>query len=89
MRHKDRFDIARAESGITWPSNACRHSFASYHLAMNQDAAATALQLGHANTAVLFQHYRELATPETAKAYFDIAPDKVKPTNIIPMKEAA
>jgi integrase len=89
MRHKDRFDIARAESGITWPSNACRHSFASYHLAMNQDAAATALQLGHANTAVLFQHYRELATPETAKAYFDITPEKVKPTNIIPMKEAA
>jgi len=89
MRHKDRFDIARAETGIKWPSNACRHSFASYHLAMNQDAAATALQLGHANTAVLFQHYRELATPETAKAYFDITPEKVKPTNIIPMKEAA
>jgi integrase len=89
MRHKDRFDIARADSGIKWPPNACRHSFASYHLAMNQDAAATALQLGHANTAVLFQHYRELARPEDAKAYFAITPEKVKPTNIIRMKEAA
>ena len=83
MRHKDRFDTARTEAGIKWPPNACRHSFASYHLAMNQDAAATALQLGHANTAVLFQHYRELARPEDAKAYFAITPKKVKPTNII------
>jgi len=89
MRHKDRFDIARAESGITWPSNACRHSFASYHLAKNQDAAATALQLGHANTAVLFQHYRELARPEDAETYFAITPQKSQPTNIIRMGKAA
>jgi len=89
MRHKDRFDIARAETGIKWPSNACRHSYSSYHLALNENAAATALQIGHSNTATLFRHYRELVTPEAAKAYFDITPDKVQPTNIIPIEEAA
>lgn len=89
MRHKDRFDLARKEAGIEWPSNAARHSFASYHLALHQDAAKTALQLGHTNTAVLFQHYRELARPEDAEAYFAITPEKVQPTNIISISKAA
>jgi integrase len=89
MRHKDRFDLARKEAGIQWPSNAARHSFASYHLALHQDAAKTALQLGHTNTAVLFQHYRELARPEDAEAYFAITPKTATPTNIIRMEKAA
>ncbi|MBL9145337.1 MAG: tyrosine-type recombinase/integrase, partial [Verrucomicrobiaceae bacterium] len=89
-RHKIRFEAARTAAGIeSWPSNAARHSFASYHLALHQDAAKTALQLGHTNTAVLFQHYRELAQPEEAEAYFKIAPNTVTPTNIIPMEGAA
>ncbi len=89
MRHKDRFDLARKDAGIAWPANACRHSFASYHLALHQDAAKTALQLGHTNTAVLFQHYRELTTPEDAKAYFAITPQTAVPANVISMSEAA
>ena len=89
MRHKDRFDLARKDSKVAWPANACRHSFASYHLALHQDAAKTALQLGHTNTAVLFQHYRELATPEDAKAFFAITPQTAVPANVISMKEAA
>ena len=89
MRHKDRFDLARKAAGIAWPANACRHSFASYHLALHQDAAKTALQLGHTNTAVLFQHYRELARPEDAEAYFAITPQTAVPANVISMKEAA
>lgn len=89
MRHKDRFDLARKTAGVAWPANACRHSFASYHLALHQDAAKTALQLGHTNTAVLFQHYRELARPEDAEAYFAITPQTAVPANVISMKEAA
>ena len=38
---------ARAAGIESWPHNALRHSFASYHLADTQDAAKTALQLGH------------------------------------------
>ena len=88
MRHHDRFDVARKTAGIGWPPNACRHSYASYHLALHQDAAKTSLQLGHTNTAVLFQHYRELATREDAAAYFEIMPDNVQPKNIINIKAA-
>lgn len=89
MRHKDRFDIARKAAGVAWPANACRHSYASYHLALHEDAAKTALQLGHTNTAVLFQHYRELALPEDAEAYFAITPQTVVPVNVIPMSKTA
>jgi integrase len=85
MRHKDRFDLARKAAGITWPPNACRHSYASYHLALNEDAAKTALQLGHKSTTILFQHYRELVSPEDAKTYFAITPQNVTPANIIKM----
>lgn len=89
-RHRIRFEAARTAAEVTeWPSNAARHSFASYHLALHQDAAKTALQLGHANTAVLFQHYRELARPEDAEAYFNITPDTLSPANVIPMEVAA
>ena len=89
-RHKIRFETARTDAHITaWPNNAARHSFASYHLALHQDAAKTALQLGHANTAVLFQHYRELARPEDGEAYFKITPDTVTPANVISMEGAA
>jgi len=89
MRHKDRLNLARTSAGIAWPANACRHSFASYHLALFQDAAKTALQLGHTNTAVLFQHYRELATPDEAKAYFAITPQALVHSNVISMEAAA
>jgi integrase len=34
----------------TWPNNGLRHSFASYHLAFHQDAAALMLQMGHTTT---------------------------------------
>ena len=57
-----------------WPNNALRHSFASYHLAAHQDAAKTALQLGHIESRTLFAHYRELVKPEDAKAFWKIFP---------------
>jgi len=83
MRYQDRFDIARKGAGVEWPSNAARHSFASYHLALQRDAAKTSLQLGLTNTAVLFQHYRELARPEDVEAYFAITPMTATPMNVM------
>jgi integrase len=68
-------DAARIRAGLAeWPSNGLRHSYASYHLAKFQDAAALALEMGHTTTAMLFSHYREVVTPEDAEAYWSIAP---------------
>ncbi len=69
-------DAARNSAGLKdWPSNALRHSYASYHLAAYQNAAALALSLGHTTTSVLFAFYREVVRPEDAAAYWSILPD--------------
>ena len=66
---------ARESAGISqWPPNALRHGFASYHLAHFNDAAALALELGHTNSQLVFQHYRQLVKPRDAERYWSIAP---------------
>ena len=68
-------EAAREAAGIhQWPQNALRHSFASYHLARFNDAALLALELGHTNTNLVFQHYRQLVKPKQAERYWKIAP---------------
>ena len=66
---------AREATGIThWPPNALRHGFASYHLAQFNDAALLALELGHINSNLVFQHYRQLVKPKLAERYWKIVP---------------
>jgi integrase len=82
------FDEAREAAGITeWPDNALRHSFASYHLAHFQNAAALALQMGHTNEDMIFNHYRELVKPKDAERYWNVTPAPV--TNVVPMQRTA
>jgi integrase len=57
-----------------WPDNALRHSFASYHLAHFKDAAALALEMGHTDSGMIFNHYRQLVKPKEAERYWNIAP---------------
>ena len=59
---------------LSWKSNGMRHSFASYHLALNQDSARIALALGHSNSNLVFRHYRELVTSKEAREYFALVP---------------
>ena len=48
------------------------------HLAKYQDAAKTALQLGHSGGIyILLDHYRTLATPQEAEKYWAIMPSEV------------
>jgi len=61
-------------AGLNWQPDIMRHSFASYHLAMHTSADKTALELGHRDSKMLFAHYRELVTQETAQAYWSIRP---------------
>jgi len=70
------------------PSNVARHSFASYRLADSNDAAHTAIELGHTSTALLYSVYRELATAEDAARYFAIRPEG-DTANVLPFSKAA
>jgi integrase len=58
-----------------WPSNALRHSYASYRLAIAGNAALVAEECGH-SVQVLKKNYRELVTPAEAKAWFSVVPVK-------------
>ena len=62
------------ELGLEWPENGLRHSFASYHLAHFQGAETLALQMGHTGARMIFDHYREVVTPEQAARYWEVAP---------------
>jgi integrase len=65
----------RKRAGINvWPSNALRHSFCSYHLAVFEDAGKLATQMGHRNSALIYNTYRELVRPEVAKRWWSITP---------------
>ena len=71
----EKMKALRKVAGIDhWPQNGLRHSYASYHLAKFQDAAALALQMGHKTTSMLFAHYREVVTPQDAEKYWNILP---------------
>lgn len=83
------FEQAREAAGISeWPENALRHSFASYHLAHFKNAAALALEMGHTNSGMIFNHYRELVKPAAAKAYWNIRPAAAAAKKIVHMTRA-
>lgn len=58
-----------------WLPNGMRHSFASYHLAHFNDAAALALEMGHTDQNMIFQHYRQVVRPAEAEKYWQIFPE--------------
>jgi integrase len=64
--------------GSPWPKNAPRHSFCTYHLAKWQNAGKTALEAGHTEQ-MLFQHYREIVTPEVADRFWNVLPSQPIP----------
>ena len=75
---RKQFEQAREAADIKdWPNNALRHSFASYHLTHFKDAAALALQMGHTNSGMIFEHYRQLVKPKDAERYWNIKPRPV------------
>ncbi|MCF7675964.1 MAG: tyrosine-type recombinase/integrase [Akkermansiaceae bacterium] len=64
--------LARALN-LEWPRNVLRHSFISYRIAKVKSADQVALEAGN-SAAIIFKHYRELATEEQADKWFGILP---------------
>ena len=73
---RKRWDSLRKKADLlaAWPSDALRHSAASYHFSLYENAAKTAAMLGHPDDALLFEYYRALTTKTEAKSYFSIRP---------------
>lgn len=60
------------------PRDILRHTAASMMIAVRQDMAAVALQLGD-SPAVLFTHYRELVKRGDAERFFRLIPNTTRP----------
>jgi integrase len=73
LHQRPQIAAARLCEGFTWQENGLRHSFISYRLAILHDTARVALEAGN-SPEVIFGHYRELVTPEAAKAWFEVNP---------------
>lgn len=65
------------ESKVPHPHNVLRHTFCSYHLAAFQNPGSTAWLLMHKKQDLLWQTYRETATPEDGLGYFSLRPGNV------------
>ncbi len=73
-------------AGVERKPNALRHSFISYRVAETKNVAEVALEAGN-SPKMIFSNYRELVTPEDAKAWFAIMPAAATARNkIIAMK---
>ncbi|MEI6645289.1 MAG: hypothetical protein WCP12_04565 [bacterium] len=56
-----------------------RHSFKTYHRALNKDVNQTANPMGHrGNTDRVFAYYLQLVPKEDVKAFFAITPSLLK-----------
>ena len=84
MFFKTRLQVAR-KAEVTWKQNVLRHSFISYRLAQLQNINQLALEAGN-SPKMIHQHYRELATPEQARTWFSIVPERAK--NIVSLRRA-
>jgi integrase len=73
--YEGRMRYLRKVSKAGGKQNSARINFASYHVAMYEDAAKTSLLLGHKNPSLLWDTYRALVTKEEAKRYWKIDPD--------------
>jgi len=66
-----------------------RHGFASYHLAHFENAAELALEMGHTDQQMIFEHYRQLVLPKEAARYWKICPASVGKGKIVPITAVA
>jgi integrase len=72
LLHREVTALARALK-LEWPRNVLRHSFISYRIAKVKSADQVALEAGN-SAAIIFKHYRELATEADADEWFGILP---------------
>ena len=57
--------------GVEWKSDALRHSYGSYRLALINDIAALSLEMGN-SVKMIFDHYLDLKHEDEAQAWFSI-----------------
>lgn len=57
-----------------WPHDALRHTFATMHYAYHRNEMLLQTQMGHSSGAMLFQHYRAVASKRVASTFWSLTP---------------
>ena len=79
MTYRRAKEVIFKDAKVKSIADGFRHSYGTYHLALNEDANKTANQMGHrGNTDLVFSHYRKLVPKEDGKDFFDISPLTLK-----------
>jgi integrase len=55
-----------------YPSNICRHTFASMLLSASQNSVTTAFQMGHTNPVLLYSTYANSVTRRDSEAFWKL-----------------
>lgn len=74
-RNKFMRTVAKRLGLPRWPADICRHTAASYLLALHKDVQAVAITLGN-SPGILLRHYRELVHAEDAKRFWALIPHR-------------
>jgi site-specific recombinase XerD len=72
--YRDQKAAAFERAKVNNPGNVLRHSFCTYHISQYKDAARTAVLLTHQRPAMLYQHYKGMASAVDGVKYFAIKP---------------
>jgi len=59
-----------------------RHSYASYRMAILNDAAKVASEMGN-SPAIIYRDYRKLVTPQQAHQWFAVLPEQTQSNLIV------
>ncbi len=81
----ERIDKLCTEAEVEWKSNALRHSFGTYRMALLKDAIRVSYEMGN-SPGIVRQHYDRVAVESLGKAWFAIMP--TAPGNVIAMPKA-
>jgi integrase len=89
-----RWERLKSRAGFSrWDQDCLRHTYASVHYRLKQDAGRTRAALGHSTseTGILFSHYRALMTEAEARRIASLTPAAViqAPDNIITLPSHA
>ncbi len=77
--------VMKAAGLSEWPVDVLRHSYATHWLAVHNDVAKLAALMGN-SPAIIFRHYRGLATAKEAARYWQIEPQQKG--NVIQLQQA-
>ena len=68
-----KFQVLQKNAGEKWnpwPKDCLRHSYGSYHLAKSKNSGETAEHMGHRNSNMLYNHYRDVIKDQDDIARF-------------------